>query len=143
MEKSRQFQPVEVEKQENEGSFASEIWFREADKGQIENCSIVTTVRSGDRTATTTDPKGGYREGCPVTLKILKENGHFDAVEVSAIVSAVRKLRLGDLEERYLERGADGVNTKTELLTKLQMVYGRAFCDDDTVTIISFEYKKT
>jgi len=54
---------------------ARELWFREEEKELIAERHIITTVRAGDRTAETADPKGGYHEGGFITLqKILQKN---------------------------------------------------------------------
>lgn len=120
---------------------AQELWFQENEKELIERKEITATVRAGDRTFETESPKGGYREGRFITLKIQKGDGGFDPLETAAVPHFVQKKRLGDIEPSDLEGTPLSAKTRSELIEKLKRLYGREFTDDDIVTIVQFEYK--
>lgn len=130
-----------IGKEQERPIFARELWFREDEKELIERKEITATVRAGDRTSETEDPKGGYREGRFITLKIQKEDGGFDLSETMAVPYSVQKKKLGDTEPLDLEGTPLATKTKAELIEKLKRLYGREFTDDDIVTIVQFEYK--
>ncbi|QQG45136.1 MAG: hypothetical protein HYW89_04020 [Candidatus Sungiibacteriota bacterium] len=119
---------------------ARELWFQENEKEFIAEHSIGATIRAGDRTAETTDPKGGYREGGFVTLKIQKADGSFDPLETTVVVYSAKKKVLGEIKPEDLEGTPLSQKTKTALIEKLTRLYGRDFTDNDTVTIVRFEY---
>jgi len=119
---------------------AHELWFREDEKELIADRRITTTVRAGDRTAETADPKGGYREGGFITLKIQKDDGQFDPLETKAVAYSVEKKTLGEIEPNDLEGTSLPQKTKAELARKLTRLYGRDFTDSDVVSIVKFEY---
>lgn len=121
---------------------AHELWFREDEKELVERHRIGTTVRAGDRTEKTTDPKGGYREGRFITLKIRKADGEFDPLETGAVVYSAEKKILGEIEPKDLEGTPLKTKTKAELVEKLKQLYGREFTDNDIVTIVRFEYEE-
>lgn len=128
-------------KEQERPSIARELWFREEEKELIERKEITATVRAGDRTLETENPKDGYREGRFVTLKIQKEDGGFDPLETAAVPHFVQKKRLGDIGPEDLEGTPLVTKTKSELVEKLKRLYGREFADDDIVTIVRFEYE--
>lgn len=119
---------------------ASELWFREEEKDRIAGRSLAATVRAGDRTDTTVDPKGGYREGGFVTLKIEKSDGSFDPMETEAVTTRVERKNFGDIAPSDLEGTPLPEKTKAELAAKLRRLYGREFSDGDEVTIVRLEY---
>lgn len=131
-----------TEKQEKTPNIARELWFRENEKELIERKEITATVRAGDRTFETENPKGGYHEGKFITLKIQKEDGGFDSLETMAVPRSVQKIRLGEIEPKDLEGTPLATKTKSELIEKLKQLYGREFTDNDIVTIVQFEYKE-
>ena len=47
----------------------------------IENGTLYKTVRFGDRSPSTMDPKGGYKEGETITLKVKRPEGIFDTIK--------------------------------------------------------------
>lgn len=128
-------------KEQEKPAIARELWFRENEKELIERKEITATIRVGDRTLETEDPKGGYREGRFITLKIQKEDGEFDPLEMVAVPHSVQKKRLGDIEPSDLEGTPLATKTRSELIEKLKRLYGREFTDDDIVTIVRFEYE--
>lgn len=132
---------MEKEKQEKILNIARELWFREAEKELIAERRISATVRAGDRTAETVDPKGGYKEGGFITLKIQKNDGQFDPIETEAAVYSVEKKRLGEIEPKDLEGTSLKTKMKAELVQKLITLYGKEFSDNDNITIVRFEYK--
>ncbi len=119
---------------------ATELWFREEEKDFIAGRRITTTVRAGDRSAETVDPKGGYHEGKFITLKILKADGSFDPLLAEAAVTRVEKKTLGEIEPGDLEGTPLQTKTKQELAEKLRRLYGREFTDEDVITVVRFEY---
>jgi len=119
---------------------ARELWFRENEKELIAEHRFTATVRAGDRTAETADPKGGYREGGFITLKIQKSDGQFDPLETGAVAYSVEKKALGEIGPEDLEGTPLPQKTKAELIEKLTRLYGRDFTDSDVVTIVRFEY---
>lgn len=119
---------------------AHELWFREEEKELIADRRITATVRAGNRTAETTDPKGGYQEGEFVTLKIQKGDGQFDPLETGAVAYSVEKKALGEIEPDDLEGTPLPQKTKQALIEKLKRLYGKDFTDNDIVTIVRFEY---
>jgi len=119
---------------------AEELWFREEEKELIANRRILTTIRTGDRTAGAANPKGGYQNGGFVTLKIQKGNGTFDLLETAAVTHSVEKKTLGEIEPADLEGTPLSPKTKQTLIEKLTRLYGRDFTDADVVTIVRIEY---
>lgn len=132
---------IEGRELEAKPTIAHELWFREDEKKTIEDHLITTTVRAGDRTAETTDPKGGYQEGRFITLKIQKADGQFDPLEIGIVPYSVEKKVLGEIEPKDLEGTPLKTKTKAELVEKLKRLYGREFTDEDTITIVRFEYE--
>lgn len=128
-------------KQEKTPNIARELWFREEEKELIEQHRLMATVRAGDRTAETADPKGGYQEGRFITLKIQKADGQFDPRQIEAVPYSVKKKLLGEIEPRDLEGTPLKTKTRAELVEKLKRLYGKEFADDDIVTIVRFEYE--
>lgn len=128
-------------REHGEPVLARELWFREDEKELIAEHSFTATIRAGDRITETTDPKGGYREGRFITLKIKKDDGQFDSLETLAVVYLVEKKTLGEIGPADLEGTPLPKKTKAELVEKLKRLYGRNFGDDDIVTIVRFEYK--
>ncbi|MBI2100502.1 MAG: hypothetical protein HYT47_00555 [Candidatus Vogelbacteria bacterium] len=120
---------------------ARELWFQEAEEELIAEHRITATVRAGDRTAETPDPKGGYREGGFITLKIQKADGRFDPLETKAVAYSVEKRILREIEPDDLQGTPLKQKTKAELIEKLKRLYGRDFTDSDVVTIVRFEYE--
>ncbi len=119
---------------------ARELWFQENEKILLREKAFDTTVRAGDRMEGTTDPKGGYREGGFITLKIQKGDGRFDPLETGAVAYSVEKKTLGEIEPDDLEGTPLPEKTKTALIEKLTRLYGRDFTNDDIATIVRFEY---
>ncbi|MBI2670161.1 MAG: hypothetical protein HYX20_03385 [Candidatus Yanofskybacteria bacterium] len=121
--------------------FANELWFREDEKNLLQNKLITASVRVGDRTAETVDPKNGYKEGRFIRIKIQKEDKEFDLWQTSAVVYAAEKKTLGEIEPKDLAGTPLKTKTKTELVEKLKRLYGKEFTDDEIVTIVRFEYE--
>lgn len=119
---------------------ATELWFREEDKDELQKKQAFTTVRSGDRTESTRDPKGGYKEGRFVDLKIQKADGTFDEWQSRIVPSEVKKIKFGEMKDEDLTGSLPGQKTKEELRVHLEKVYGRPFGDDEEVTLASFEF---
>lgn len=120
---------------------AHELWFREDEKETIKNHRITATVRAGDRTAETADPKGGYKEGGFIALKIKKADGQFDPLETWAVVYSTENKMIGEIEPKDLKGTPLKIKTKMELIEKLKRLYGKEFTNNDVVTIVRFEYK--
>jgi len=129
-----------IERKPKKPFFANELWFRENEKELLQNKVITASVRVGDRTAETADPKNGYREGRFIRIKIQKEDKEFDSWQITAVVYAVEKKTLGEIEPDDLGGAPLPQKTKAELIEKLTRLYGRDFTDSDVVTIVRFEY---
>ena len=136
---SKETKKIEIGKHERL-TIAQEIWFHEDEKEFIKKHCILTTVRAGDRTAETIDPKGGYQEGNFITLKIQKNDGQFYPLETGAVIYSVKKKVLGEINPEDLEGTPLPQKTKTALIEKLTRLYGRNFTDNDVITIVHFEY---
>ncbi|MBI2674751.1 MAG: hypothetical protein HYX22_03395 [Candidatus Yanofskybacteria bacterium] len=128
------------EKEHKKPFFANELWFREDEKELLQNKVITASVRVGDRTAETDDPKNGYREGRFIRIKIQKEDKEFDPWQTTVVVYAAEKKTLGEIEPADLEGTPLLPKTKAELVEKLKRLYGKDFTDSDVVTIVRFEY---
>ncbi len=121
-------------------AIARELWFYEDEKELIVERRIGATVRAGDRTEGTVDPKGGYKEGGFITLKIQKGDGQFDSLETPAVAHSVKKKTLGEIKPEDLEGTPLPQKNKQALALKLKRLYGRDFNDNEIVTIARFEY---
>lgn len=133
------------EHMENRGEkivVADEIWFRENEKELLERRFISATVRAGDRTKETEDPKGGYYEGRFINVKIQKENKIFDEWKTEIVPYEVVKKKWREITEEDLRGIPLRTKSKTELAAKLKGFYGRDFGDEDVVTIVRFEHKE-
>lgn len=128
-------------KRERIPNIARELWFREAEKRLIMGRRINATVRAGDRTAMTADPKGGCQEGRFISLQIQRENGEFFPLGTDAVVCSVSKKEIGDIKSNDLAGTPLAGKTKLELIEKLSQIYGRRFADSDIVTVVRFEYR--
>lgn len=128
-------------KQEKAPNIAQELWFREEEKELVAGHRITTSIRAGDRTENTDDPKGAYIEGRFVFAKIQKRDGQFDEWQTEVAPYEVHKKKLGEITEADLWGTPLPTKSKTELAAKLNKLYGKEFGDNDTVTIVRFEYK--
>ena len=132
---------------EGKPALARELWFTagegelEALRSEVEQHKLVSTVRLGDRSADTEDPKGGYEEGRFITLKLQKPDRTFDAFEKEAVVRSVTKKRFGDITPEDLSAAFFDGKTKEKIGEHLAAVYGRAVEEDDMITLVTFEHE--
>lgn len=119
---------------------AGELWFRKEEEEGLREGKVTATIRLGDRTANTSDSKGGYKVGGRVVLKIQKEEGEFGEWQRNAVVSSVEKKKIGELApDDFQNLGAD--RNKEELLKNFKKYYSRECTDDDIVTVVKFRYQ--
>jgi len=126
---------------------ASELWLSAKDDGELADLQSVVgekrltaSIRFGDRTAETSDPKGGYQVGKFIRLKLQKADGAFGPLEVEVIVKAVEKKSLEDLSDRDLLGTLFSGKSKADLTKRLENAYRRKLAPEDLVTIVRFEY---
>lgn len=117
---------------------ATELWFREEDTW-IASAGPLASVRSGDRTEDTPDPKGGYRTGEFVRAKILRQDGSFDdARSTEILITGTRKNRLAELGDEDLSDAPPDERTREAVIRKLSSRYGTAFDENAIVTVVKF-----
>lgn len=120
---------------------ARELWFSGKDFAGLKAQDTTATVRVGDRTMTTRDPKGGYAEGQFVTLRVRNGDATFEQWSATVAIRTGIRLTIGELTDVDLEGAPEGQRTKTELLRHLEAVYDRPLGAETIVTILRFEYK--
>ncbi|MBN1325528.1 hypothetical protein JW977_00905 [Candidatus Falkowbacteria bacterium] len=122
-------------------NLATELWFLREEKELLQKGAVKTSVRVGDRTSITTDPKGGYKIGSFVTLKIQKGvTPHvFDDWETKIVITDMHLKRLSDIKDADLSESLPGQQSQKELKEKLSRFYGREIKEDELMTIINFE----
>lgn len=120
----KQISPAELsaaEGEKAESKIALEIWFRPEKKDSLASRKLHTTIRLGDRTLKTSDPKGGYREGDFVAVKIQSEKdpAQFDQWQAEAVVISVTKKKISEIDKADLEelseerKTVEGLKRKT------------------------------
>lgn len=119
---------------------ASEIWFRSDVAKDILEMRITATIRAGDRTEHTVDPKGGYAPGQIVTLKICEGENKFAEQTKEIIITNAQKMPFGVLQEKDLTITSCSPPTSERLKELFRGFYGKDFEKEDEVTMIEFEY---
>lgn len=132
---------------ERRPAFASELWFTSSNEVNVnalrscmEHGGLIATVRLGDRSPLTEDPKGGYEEGRIVRIRIRKEDGPFEQQEASAVIQSVRRKKIGELSVEDLKHGLPGERDKESLRSALENFYRKKLTDDDVVTILEISF---
>jgi shikimate dehydrogenase len=120
-------------------NLATELWFRKDDAERLVADGLLATVRNGDRTAETHDPKGGYRTGDFVKARIQMPDGSFDdARDSDILVIETQKMRLADLKEEDLADAPPDEQSKEALVRKLSSLYGTTFDENTEITVVRF-----
>ncbi|MFA6105645.1 MAG: hypothetical protein WC725_03580 [Patescibacteria group bacterium] len=126
---------------------ANEIWFKGASDSEvkhlidvIENCDVNATIRLGDRTERTSDPKLGYQAGTFIELKVQNPDNTFQDATKKVLVKNIQKKIVSDLQADDLAGAALDGATSPEVIAKLEKVYGRKLTEADMVTIMNFEF---
>lgn len=141
------FQSPREERREGQPVFARELWFTavedemEALRSRIEKNELTATVRLGDRSSSTKDPKGGYGEGRYITIKLQKQDKTFYAFQKEAVVLRSEVKKLGDILPEDLRGTLLDGKTKEDLKKRFRDVYEGDISDEELVTITGFEYQ--
>lgn len=125
----------------NNQNQATELWFRENELEQLQNQTLVRTIRLGDRSCGSADSKGGYCELQPVKLLIVREDGSFLAWQASAVIIRVEVKPIRDLQAADFQGCLNGLCSRNDLLEAFKRFYTRDFVGDELVSVITFEQK--
>lgn len=99
---------------------------------------LTTTVRLGDRTPGSTDPKGAYHPGHFVAFRIKRPDGTF-AQDIPVVVTATRLEQIATMSEEALVNDPVDGDTKEKLIVRLEGAYDKTISPTDIVTIVNFE----
>ncbi len=130
-------------------TFARELWFSvpngdlEKWHSDLEAHKITSTVRLGDRSSAAINPKGSYGEGRYINVKLQKEDGTFDSFEKEVVICSTQTKKVGDLLSEDFAGSTFEVETKEDLLNRLEEVYQQKLDAEDIVSLVKFEYQET
>jgi shikimate dehydrogenase len=145
-EKNHQPETQELQRPEN---LATELWFKGSDenallniKQHINNADFISTIRLGDRSEKTTNPKGGYKPGDFVTIKIQRADGSFEDQTVEAAIASTTIKKLSDLSEDEIQSAVLDAKSLEDLKKRLTVLYQREISDEEIITVVNFEFEK-
>jgi shikimate dehydrogenase len=120
---------------------ATELWFRKKREESLQQNQLTTTIRLGDRTGATLNPKCGYSPGQSVKLRIHLGGEQFGNWHAWAIITEVEQKSLGHITAADLTGTL--FETIAALREELDELYGREIQDTDQVTLIRFRHIDT
>jgi hypothetical protein len=117
------------------GGITEDMLRKEMDAG-----TFVSTMRLGDRTATTFDEKGGYAVGHSVLLRIQRSDGTFAPDDRVITITRTDMRALRDISDEDVAQTRFTGTTKREFVERFSAIYKRPISEDETITIVSFMY---
>ncbi|MEN9405360.1 MAG: shikimate dehydrogenase [Candidatus Parcubacteria bacterium] len=117
---------------------ASETFPEEELSRMVQEQEFTTTVRLGDRTPNSEDPKGAYHPGHFVAFRIKRPDGTF-AQDIPVVITETRLEQIATMPEEALTNDPVDGDTKEKLIVRLEGAYNKTIAPTDIVTIVNFE----